>query len=394
VIKIKKILIILFTAFLIFNFIPKVEAKTINDMYNELSELEKKKAQSDSQRKLTQNEINEISKSISDTNAEIEKARQDIVKANEEIELSKDEIEAKKEETKDLLKFLQLSSGENVYLQYIFKAEDYTDFIYRYSIVSQLSNYNNDLMNELDALIKQLEEDKINLANKEKELEQKREELSAKRITLGTQLSLVEGEGTSIAEDIADLKKEITHYKNLGCANDQDINSCSNIPYASGWKYPLKQGVVTSNYSNRTYYDPNRGWISDYHYAIDIGGNYEGTPVYPAAAGIVARIVYRYYCGGNMVYIYHNVNGKPYTTVYMHLLNYNVSVGQKVTDTTVIGTVGGGYGTSAWETCSTGAHLHFGMAEGHNANNFNTYAFDPDEIFTKLHYVRASFTSR
>ncbi|UKI27821.1 MAG: hypothetical protein L6V91_04510 [Bacilli bacterium] len=58
----------------------------------------------------------------------------------------------KSNETDELLKFLQISSGENVYLEYLFQAESYTDFIYRYSIVSQLTEYNTNLMNELKSI--------------------------------------------------------------------------------------------------------------------------------------------------------------------------------------------------------------------------------------------------
>ena len=60
----------------------------------------------------------------------------------------------------------------------------------------------------------------------------------------------------------------------------------------------------------------------------------QGTPVYPAAPGKVAKIIDHYWCGGNMVYINHYVNGKYYTTAYMHLLEYYVYVGQEVNNNT------------------------------------------------------------
>ena len=68
-----------------------------------------------------------------------------------------------------------------------------------------------------------------------------------------------------------------------------------------------------------------------------------------------------------MLYINVVVGGQKYTTYYYHLLKVNVKVGDVVTQNTVIGTVGG-YSTSTahggYDTCTTGAHLHFGVAKG------------------------------
>ena len=46
------------------------------------------------------------------------------------------------------------------------------------------------------------------------------------------------------------------------------------------------------------------------------------------------------------------------------MLAINVKVGQQVTADTVIGTVGGGAQTKSYDKCTTGAHLHFGIANG------------------------------
>jgi len=70
----------------------------------------------------------------------------------------------------------------------------------------------------------------------------------------------------------------------------------------------------------------------------------------------------------------------------MHLLRFasGLKVGSAVTPSTVIGYVGG-YSTSSdrggYDDCTSGAHLHFGMAEGHHPPGFNSYAFNPREIF-------------
>ena len=52
-----------------------------------------------------------------------------------------------------MIQFLQISNGGNIYLEYLFDAENYTDFIYRYEVVKQLTNYNSGLIDELENLI-------------------------------------------------------------------------------------------------------------------------------------------------------------------------------------------------------------------------------------------------
>ena len=75
-------------------------------------------------------------------------------------------IKEKGKETDEMLKFLQLSSGENVYLEYLFEADSYTDLIYRYAVVKQLTNYNSSLIDELEQLIKDLElKEKVKKSN-------------------------------------------------------------------------------------------------------------------------------------------------------------------------------------------------------------------------------------
>ncbi len=377
----KKIKIFIFTILLLVPF-NSIKAETLQDKYDKLSNLQSEYEKNKNAKKLTDSEIAKLQKEISSIGSSIETTKGEITEAQNNIEKSEKEIDSKKEETDELLKFLQVSTGENVYLDYLFEAEDYTDFIYRYSIVTQLSGYNNELIEELETLIKNLKQKKIELNDKQTKLESQRQELTAKNNKLKANLSELNQEGTTIEQDIADLKKEITRLENLGCGRNQDISSCEPIQYANGWKYPLTTGCVTSEYTGfneRTDWSGGGG-----HHAIDLSCVPEGTNVYAAAAGTVARVVRHTAanpstCGGNMVWIYHIVNGVEYTTVYMHLLNITVEAGQKVTDQTIIGHMGGG-STQSYDRCTGGAHLHFGLASGHNAYDFNSYSFNPRNL--------------
>lgn len=393
----KKIFLgIIITIAMMITYVPKVEAKTLNDMYNELSKLESQKKENDNKKKMTQAELDTLNENITQIYKTIEQTKVEIVEAENNIIKSKEKIVEKNEESKALLKYLQTSTGSEAYLDYLFDATDYTDFIYRYSIVSQLSEYNGKIMTELDELIKELEKSKVDLANKQTSLENQRTELTKKKHTLSSQIGQFDESANDISEDIRDLKKEIDYYKNtLKCSDTIDISKCVQVPYAAGFKYPLVSGKVNSMYGDRCYW-LNGKYKCDFHSGIDFGGS-EGTPVYSVAAGKVARIIWRSSCGGNKVYIYHTVNGKNYTTYYGHLLSINVSVGDIVYDTTMIGKIGGGSTSTkngGYDACTTGAHLHFGIASGHNSSSFSSYIINPTNIFTKLTYKGAKWSSR
>lgn len=396
--KVKKILVFL----LLILFIPtcNVKAKSLQDFRNELASLEKKYETANNNKNLTSSQITTLTDEVNTIASSIASIKSDIKGAEEDIADSQNKIDEKKKETNELLKFLQVSSGENVYLEYIFKADSYTDFIYRYSVVSQLTDYNNNLMEELRALVTELENKKVELSTKQSKLEEKSEEMNSKLITLRANFASYKEEGTTIEQDIKDMKKKIKEYEDMGCSAKEDVTACvqrinnsGGSITATGWTYPLTWGCVTSEYTGFNIRDDWSGGGS--HHGIDLDCVSEGTNVYAAANGVVARIVEYSSCGGNMVWVYHSVNGQPYTTVYMHLLRIYAKENQVVTPSTVIGAVGGG-STASYDNCTGGTHLHFGMAYGHNAYNFNNYSFNPRNIFgfPKLIYSGGGYFSR
>lgn len=383
----KKFVWIMFFLFVITIPVVRVnakEAKNLDEMYKQLTELKKKKSESQSKKQLTEQEMKKINSEIATINSNIEKAKEDIVKANKDIEDSKVKISEKEEETKELLKFLQLSSGENVYLEYLFSADSYTDFIYRYSIVTQLSSYNSNLMEELNKLIADLEDKKIVLANKEKELGNNKIALSKKLESLGGQIKEYDEYAVGIEDEIKSVQESISVYEKLGCGRYEDLSSCIKFVNATSFQFPVVKGTITSNYG----YRPAFG---DFHSGIDISGFAEGTNVYASANGVVGAIIEKASCGGNKIYIHHYVNGKKYTTAYLHLLSIKVSVGQEVKQGQLIALSGGGASTMWYDGCSTGAHLHFTVANGwylgsgyHGYSTFLNNTIDPRDVWPGL----------
>ena len=337
------------------------EAETLAELREQLKKLQNEKYATDKSKQQTQAQIQANRNSVYKANQEIEQAEIDIKEAEEEIEDSNKEIEVTTKETEELLKYTQIMQGNSAYIEYISGASSMTDMIMRMSAVEQIADYNQEKLEDLEALIKYNEQLKLDLKAKEEDLKSKIVNYEQSIETLGVDLTKLTEFADDIDDQIKNQKNLIQSYVDMGCKENQLLTECVAISNNSGWRKPLNKGIITSNWGYRI--SPITG-VRKFHHGVDIGGNGEGTNVYSAASGTVAAITKKSSCGGNIVYIHSYVNGKPYTHYYAHLLSYNVSVGDKVTTATVIGKVGGGRGTRSWDRCSTGAHLHFGISNG------------------------------
>lgn len=383
-IRLSLVLIVICVTLTVPNSHEEVQAKTLRDLKNELAEKEKELANAQNEKKLTQQQIDSKKKGISDINVEIANIYKELDNLTKEIDQLGVEIVEKEQEIKDIMNYYQLSTGESAYLEYIFNAADYTDFIYRMAIAEQLSDYNDKLVDEYNSKIKENEQKKKDLSSKTVELNDKQKQLEKELDSLGTQLGEIMDENVTIEDDIKSVKSLINTYENVyKCELDEDISTCGRgkLPAGTAFFRPVISGVVSANYG--IYYP----WgYAMQHYGMDIAGTGHGANVYSVADGRVAYITERSSCGGNMLYIHHNVNGKAYTSGYFHLATINVKVGDTVTTNTVIGTVGGNSAYEWWDDCSTGTHLHLQLSttnikEGLGFyTRFNAKHFNPRNV--------------
>ncbi len=360
--KINKILLIII---MLLVFMPKVNASsanTIAELRKEIEALKAKKQAQGNKKAQTQSEINTTTNKLNNTKNEITEGRNQIETARIEVEKLNKEIEEGTENIKSLMNSYQINGADNAYMDYIFKAESYADFVYRYTVIKQVIDYNKELIDGWNDKITQNEQLQVDLANKEVELNKKVTEYETNIDKLGDKLASYSDIVMDIQDEIDSTQELLNYYKELGCGENQNIYECISVKGDTMFRKPLVKGTITSYYGYRI--NPLTGKGTKFHSGTDIGGNKEGTNVYATANGTVGKIIRKASCGGNQVYVWHTIGGKKYTSLYMHLLNINVSIGDKVDSNTVVGTVGGGKGTWAWETCSTGAHLHFSVATG------------------------------
>lgn len=342
------------------------DPQTLGDLKNELASLKKQKQQNDANQKYTESQIKDREYAISQAERDITEAQSEYEAAEQKIEDSNAKIAELTDQTKKLLEFSQQMKSQNAYLEYISGASSITDLVMRVAAIEQITAYNQETLETLEKLIKENEQLKLELQKKQDDLSAKITAYQAKIKDLYGDLESYDKFALDIDTQIKTMQTQVDSYIKLCASSSKSylgdnelLTDCTNVPYNAGWLKPLKKGTITSTIGTR--------WGS-YHNALDIGGNSEGTPIYAAAAGTVSGYVYHYKCGGNMVYINVTVGGQKYTTYYYHLLTVNVKVGDVVTQNTVIGTVGG-YSTSTthggYDSCTTGAHLHFGVAKGY-----------------------------
>ena len=118
-------------------------------------------------------------------------------------------------------------------------------------------------------------------------------------------------------------------------------------PASEGWIVPCSYVMLTSPFGERE--APTAG-ASTFHQGVDLAGP-EGTPIYAARSGTVT-IATSSRSAGFYVSINH---GDGFSSVYMHMTHFVVSVGQKVSQGQLIGYMGS-------TGISTGSHLHFGIS--------------------------------
>ena len=345
-------------------------ADTLAGMRDELEDLYRQKADAEHQQELSEAEKEEKNRQIANAYAEIEDAQIKVEEAKKTIEKTSEKIKELDEQTQELMAYYQILQGNNSYLEFITDSSSMTELIMRSDAISLLSNYNQEKLVELEDLIKENEQTQVDLIEYEQELNDKIADYERQLEEIDAEIIQFSDISMDIDGEIDLLENTIELYEDMGCTETETISACyqrlSSQDYEwyinnYGWLKPVTEGRITSNFGWRSV--PGQ---SSYHSGIDIGVS-EGTEVYPAAAGQVIKIVKRSSCGGNQIYIQAVINGEVYTIQYAHLLEMYVDVGDIVNVNDVIG-LSGGYSTASryggYDTCTTGAHLHFGVSVG------------------------------
>ena len=268
--------------------------------------------------------------------------------------------------------------GSLSYWSIIFEANSFSDLLDRLNMVQEIAAADQRRMREIAAVAEEvakaqaelesekaaLEATRAELDETQKTLEEKRaeaDELLLQLIAKGEEYEALLDESEAMQDElmkqIAAKEKEYDQakYKEwlaTSVATTKPTTSSTkpseSAPSSSGWVCPVPYYTLTSPFGMRIH--PVLGYAR-MHNGVDMACA-SGTPIYASRSGKVTVASYQAGGAGNYVSINH---GDGFSSIYMHMTRYIVSVGQYVNAGQVIGYVGS-------TGISTGPHLHFGIS--------------------------------
>ncbi len=370
------------------------------EIQKQSDELEKSIAENKDQTKTLVSQKAEIDQEMEMSRQKIENLNEQIQQLNlliaekqTELEASVAKEEALQKQYKARLRSME-ETGSVSYWSILFKASSFSDLLDRVDMIREIAESDQLMLKQLSAATQaveteraDLEQQKLDLQQTEDDLAVEQAELETKRAKADTLITQMQAEYASLSDEFlaaeADeaavreqIKKTETDYFNAlareqaaaaaaaAAANKPSSGSNSSSSSSSGgassggFAFPLAYSTgVTCAYGPRVH--PINGNKS-FHYGVDLAAGMN-TEIYATKSGTVTGATYGE-ANGYYVTINH---GDGYSSIYAHMTNYVVSVGDSVKQGQLIGYVG----TTGW---STGPHLHFEILyNGSNVNPMN-----------------------
>lgn len=370
------------------------------EIQKQSDELEKSIAENKDQTKTLVGQKAEIDQEMEMSRQKIENLNEQIQQLNlliaekqTELEASVAKEEALQKQYKARLRSME-ETGSVSYWSILFKASSFSDLLDRVDMIREIAESDQLMLKQLSAATQaveteraDLEQQKLDLQQTEDDLAVEQAELETKRAKADTLITQMQVEYASLSDEFlaaeADeaavreqIKKAETDYFNAlakeqaaaaaaaAAANKPSSGSNSSSSSSSGgassggFAFPLAYSTgVTCAYGPRVH--PINGNKS-FHYGVDLAAGMN-TEIYATKSGTVTGATYGE-ANGYYVTINH---GDGYSSIYAHMTNYVVSVGDSVKQGQLIGYVG----TTGW---STGPHLHFEILyNGSNVNPMN-----------------------
>lgn len=312
-------------------------------------------------------EIGLLHEQIQVINQQITAYGQLIADSQDDLDDAQLRLDALNEKHKERIRAME-EAGTISYWQVLFEANSFTDFLDRLEMINEISASDQKRINEIQKVAQevsvtrdQMQEELSQLSLAQIQLEESQSELEIKRTEsdeLLRSLAVQEEEFQLLLDDSEakqdQLMKEIAQkQKELSSAQYEEklaklAAQGKNPPSSATWITPVSGYTITSPFGMRVHPVYKYQLM---HNGIDLACP-TGTPIYATRAGTVTRAAYQAGGAGYYVSLDH---GDGFGSIYMHMTNYVVSAGQKVTAGQLIGYVGS-------TGVSTGPHLHFGVS--------------------------------
>ena len=372
-----------------FGMVINVNATTIDEAQQKADALEQQKSTAEAEKNSLNTQLNTILGEMEDAQTKLADKQTEIEEAEEELVQAKVEENTQYQSMKKRIKYMY-ENGNSQVIELLMESENIGEFLNKAEYISQISEYDRDMLDEFQAVVKEVEAEEAALQTEYEELEVLRDDLLVKQSNLESllseknlQISDLEkqiGDNAALLQDlIAQAEAERLKQEQAAAAaaaaaqqaaQQQAAQNSGNSGGGSSYVPPVIDNVVSGNgqftnpcpagYVSSTF--GYRDFDSSFHKGLDLAAP-EGTPTYAAADGVVLIAGWSD-SAGNWIVIDH---GNGFVGKYMHHSGLLVSAGQTVTKGQPIGLVGN-------TGNSFGAHLHFQL-------ELNCAPVDPQAYF-------------
>ena len=357
-----------------FGMVINVNPTTIDEAQQKADALEQQKSTAEAEKNSLNTQLNTILGEMEDAQTKLADKQTEIEEAEEELVQAKVEENTQYQSMKKRIKYMY-ENGNSQVIELLMESENIGEFLNKAEYISQISEYDRDMLDEFQAVVKEVEAEEAALQTEYEELEVLRDDLLVKQSNLESllseknlQISDLEkqiGDNAALLQDlIAQAEAERLKQEQAAAAaaaaaqqaaQQQAAQNSGNSGGGSSYVPPVIDNVVSGNgqftnpcpagYVSSTF--GYRDFDSSLHKGLDLAAP-EGTPTYAAADGVVLIAGWSD-SAGNWIVIDH---GNGFVGKYMHHSGLLVSAGQTVTKGQPIGLVGN-------TGNSFGAHLHF-----------------------------------
>ena len=310
-------------------------------------------------------EVKELEAQVALIQAGIKKTQAYIVQLEADILKQEQEVEVKEQQVKDYIASSQSQTYTNTFIEFIMGAKDFSEVITRMEGMKRIKEYNDDIIDDLNAQKANIEEDKKIAVESvrvmqldEQVIETKKAEMKVKADDAQAVYLEFERLAAAAEAESAKITKEIKY-------NQDQLINIEQIPSSGGWFHVL--GNDKSKFTNNAWGFKYRGGslIGRVHSGADYAPYGSARiPVYAPGNGFVV-LASENGCGdgsisdscgsywGNWVSLIVDINGEIFGVSMAHLTAGTLSVrqGQQVSAGQKLANVG----TSGM---STGVHLH------------------------------------
>lgn len=319
------------------------------------------------QKNAVDQEIALLHEQILNTNQQVIAYGQLIADAQDQLEDSQLRLDELNEKHKLRIRAME-EAGTVTYWQVLFQANSFTDFLDRMTLIEEIADADQRRLDEIQSVanevsttqtqmqqeLQELAEVQSQLSESQQLLEEKRTEsdellrsLAAQKEEFQLLLDDSEAKQDALMKEIAQKQKELSNAEYEEKLAKLALQG-QNPPSSATWITPVSGYTISSAFGMRVHPVYKYQLM---HNGIDMACP-QGTPIYATRAGTVTTASYQ--AGGAGYYVSLN-HGDGFGSIYMHMTNYVVSKGQKVTAGQLIGYVGS-------TGVSTGPHLHFGVS--------------------------------